>query len=151
MTRFLALLTVVLCLSVPIPHARADGNAALVELALDVQLDGDTVFSPLITVIEGKPASIQVGDDGDGQYRVDVLVEKVFIDEAGRQVVAIQWSLAGTGADADWADLASGQITALANAAEPASMRVDSVDGPAVTVIIGNRLVEPGVAAAGGG
>lgn len=148
MNRFLALLAVALSLPVLVPHAQADGNAALVELALEVQMDGEIVISPLITVIEGRSASVRIGNEGHDQYQADVLVDRVFVDDAGRQVVDIQWSLASAEADGPWTDHASGQIIALANAPEPAVMSVAPDDGPAVTVSIGNRLVDADIAAA---
>ena len=151
MTRFLAVLALLLTLSVPAPDAQAEriDNTTLVELTLHVQLGGETVMSPVITAIEGKPASIRLGNDEHVQYQTDVLVERVFIDDAGRQVVDIHWSLASAEAGGPWTDHGSGQIIALANATEPALMSFESENGPAVTVTIGNRSVEADVAAAG--
>lgn len=116
-------------------------QAKYVEVNLQILAPDQEVFTPTLTLKVGHQATVRrTGENGDG-LRLDVIAPRLFVDQKGRPVVELNWTLYRV-SESETSVLSETQ-TAVVAGADMATFRTETQDKKSVVAVDLNTRIVP--------
>ncbi len=116
-------------------------QAKYVELNLEIQLPNQESFSPTLILKMGHPATVRRIDENGGGLRLDVTASKLFVDQKGRPIVELNWTLYRL-SESLTSVLSETKTAVVAGSADKATFRTETQDKKSVIAIyLSTRIV----------